>query len=156
MEPQVPTRRLHLIDIQNILGERHSIATDEEVQSTVERWLTHVGHREGDHVVIACNPAIGLAAGLAIGGGQLLVRHGPDGADLALLDWAPIEHIADRFGQVVIGSGDRIFTMFARALRLRGVEVRACTREGSMSRVLRSAIESPVTCRSVEDLRPTG
>lgn len=131
---------LHLVDVENLLGERRLTATVSDVRETVDNWFRAVGKRPDDHVVIAANPAFGLTAGLAVPAAQLLVRHGEDGADLALLDWAPIEHIAERYDRVVIGSGDHIFAMFIRSLLIHGVKVRVCTRRGAMSRALRLAL----------------
>lgn len=142
-------RRLHLVDVENLLGARHRHASDANVRAVLARWLWWVGRRPDDHVVLAAHPGLGVAAGLAVDGAQLLVAHGRHGADLALLDWASVDHIAGRYRRVVLGSGDGIFTPFVRALRHRGVGIHACTRPGAMSSRLRAAIEATDTADMV-------
>ncbi len=140
---RTPSRRVHLVDIENLIGADHATASIDQIRSVLFAWLRHVGWRTGDPVIIACNPGIGLEVGLAAPGFQLRVRHGEHGAEQALLDWAPVEHIAARFDRVIIGSGDHAFALFARSLLQRGVNVHACTRDGALSRSLRFAVESP-------------
>jgi hypothetical protein len=67
---------------------------------------------------------------------QRRVRGGVDGPDLALLDAYDLPHAADRFDELVIGSGDHAFTDLAIAacnLGLRTHQVIGC---GSPSQTL--------------------
>lgn len=113
-------RTLHLIDLENLAGGEFNDAG--ALRRTWASYQEVVPIRSGDHVILASNPAIGLEAGLLYPQGLLKVRHGPDGADLALLDevrdrgW-----IASRFHRVVIGSGDGIFLGLLNDLRRHGV-----------------------------------
>jgi hypothetical protein len=54
---------------------------------------------------------------------RLVIGDGRDGADRALLDSIDRGHVARRFSNVVIASGDHIFTDLALSLRQAGVQV---------------------------------
>jgi uncharacterized LabA/DUF88 family protein len=56
-------------------------------------------------------------------GARVILRSGPDGADLALLDVIEHEQVDGRFSKVIIASGDGIFAPACRRLRSCGVYV---------------------------------
>ncbi len=102
-------RRLVLVDVENIVGGGvlHAAVAEESVR-LVDEVLPR---REDDQVVVGASHASALESGLAWGkGARLVVRSGQDGADLALLDVLQTEHVEDRFDEVVVVSGDGIFT----------------------------------------------
>lgn len=94
----------------------------------------------GDHVVIASSHLALKTAGCWWPGARYLVRSGPDGADLALLDLVGHERIAERFAQVTIASGDGIFALAAASLVLAGCQVSVVSRRAGLSRQLALAV----------------
>jgi len=131
-------RTLHLLDFENLCGgpDQILIAKDWVMQT----YRIKAGVSYGDHVVIGCNPMSLLDCLGVFPGCRLVGRHGPDGADLALLDvLRDLDWIARRFDRVVIGSGDHIFAQSAAALRSRGVLVGVVAPRGSLSNLLASS-----------------
>lgn len=126
-------RRIHLIDIENLSGcPRPSLAA---VRACAHRYRTLTSAGSRDQTVVACNH--GAAREVAFGWPtRLLQRSGPDGADQALLDVLAYEGIADRFTQVVIGSGDGIFAEAAARLGAAGVMVSVVSHRRSLSKRL--------------------
>lgn len=114
-------RRLHVVDIENLLLGRHADASESDIEGALLRGCRQNQYRSGDHLVVACNPAIGLRVGRCMSGGQLLVRRGKDGADQALLDWCDPIHLARRYESVAIWSRDRAFEPLRDHLRALGV-----------------------------------
>jgi hypothetical protein len=145
--PLATNRRLLLIDVENLIGADHHGAGPDVIRPVLSGWLRRVGWQPGELLVIACNPALGLAVRSCLPAGQLLVRHGKNGADGALLDWASPEFIAGRFDQVVIGSGDQAFAPLVKVLTHLGVRVRVICRRGSAARALTLAVETPLRPR---------
>lgn len=154
VSPQaIPTgRALHLVDLENLIGDPW--ATGPGVAETYERALVAAGHAPGDLVVLAANrwllAELGFVAHTSC---QMLVAHGPDGADLALLGWASPEWIASRFARLVVMSGDGIFgDLVARACAL-GVRVDVVYGWGARSSRLRRRdtgavrVAVPAKCR---------
>lgn len=129
---------LHLIDIENLHGAcpRGTIDVG-RAKALLERYDSIVTVAVGDHLTVGCNPGIGLEVGLAIGGGRLVVRGGPDGADQALIDSIDLDHLARRYRRVVIGSGDHIFVPTVLGLLARSVPVEVVARPGGTSAALR-------------------
>ena len=80
---------------------------------------------------------------------RYVVRSGPDGADLALIDVIREERVNERFRHVVIGSGDGIFADVASLLGLAGVQVTAVSRPESLSSKLRLAARGHVLLPSL-------
>ena len=129
---------LHLIDIENLHGACPRGAIDVgRAKALLECYDSIVLAAAGDHRIVGCNPGIGLEVGLAIGGGRLVVRGGPDGADHALIDSIDLDHLARRYRRVVIGSGDHIFVPTVLGLLARAVPVEIVARPGGTSAALR-------------------
>lgn len=129
-------RTLHLIDIENLLPHRRPSLTVAAVEVVLSRYRAVSPIAAHDHVVGACSPRIGLAVGLALGRGRLVVRRGVDGADRALLEAAPAAWVAERFGRVVVASGDHAFAPLVADLRARGVTVDVVAHAEKLSRRL--------------------
>jgi hypothetical protein len=68
-----------------------------------------------------------------------ILGRGISGADRALVDVLHQEHVAERFVEVVIVSGDGIFADVAAELGQQGVVVTVVARQGSLSARLRLA-----------------
>src|SRR4051794_1999563 len=81
------TRTLHLVDIENLVGDPKAPAV--AVLAALHDYLTLAGWREGDQVILAANPGLlaNVAFDLPITCNTHAVR-GTDGADLMLLSHA--------------------------------------------------------------------
>jgi hypothetical protein len=129
-------RTLHLIDIENLLGSPR--VTGPQVAAAYERALAAGAYREGDLVYVAANPWMWRELAFAPHTPcRMLIAHGEDGADLALLAQAAPEWVVKRFDRLVIGSGDGIFAARAEAIADLGVEVEVVCGVGHMSKKLR-------------------
>lgn len=98
-----------------------------------------IGLCDDEQVVIGVGPSSVLAAGLSRPSARLVMGRGIDGADHALIDVLRDEHLAARFDEVVIVSGDGIFAEVAAWLASQGVAVTVVAREGHLSKRLRLA-----------------
>ena len=98
-----------------------------------------------DHIVIASSHLALKSTGCWWPGARYLVRSGPDGADLALLDLLSRERVADRFRDVTIASGDGIFTQAASVLTAAGCVVTVVSQRARLSGQLAAAIGWKVT-----------
>lgn len=131
-------RSLHLIDIENLMGGPFAGGAALKEASEAYRVAARVGGC--DHVVVGANPSLAVEAGLEWPGARLLVRGGPDGADLALEE--SVEEViwhAQRYDRVVIGSGDGRFSEVARSFKAAGIPVGVVARERSLALVLAQA-----------------
>lgn len=130
-------RKFHLIDIENLVGmARPSLA---RVRFIRDSYLRLGIFQPGDLFAIACNHGAAGAVGFGWPGGRLLRQSGKDGADLALLGVLEEEKLVDRFGHVVIASGDHIFAKPAVELGRAGIEVTAVAPPLGISRDLKVA-----------------
>jgi hypothetical protein len=115
-------RSLHLVDVENLMGGPE--LGDTALHEALAGYRTSAPVSEGDHVIIGANPQLGLAAKTAWPSARLVVRGGPDGADIALLEAVrDVDFIAARYDQIVVGSGDGAFEVVAREFRSRGIAV---------------------------------
>jgi len=130
-------RALHLVDIDNLLGNP---ATDDEdeIGWTIRTYKSVAAVRPGDHVVVATSPfgRHALAIGTAWPGVGHVWRKGADGTDMALLEEAEWAVETRAFNRVVIGSGDRIFLVALELFEGAGVPVEVVTRRRSAARAL--------------------
>jgi hypothetical protein len=144
------TRALHLIDIDNLLGDPLTDDAD-HIARTFAGYRALAGAVPGDHVAVATapNPRHAYAIKAAWPGVTHMWRGGRDGADLALLEVAGWALEIDGFTRVVIGSGDRIFLTALECFEARDVpvEVVACRR--SLATALRTRAR---TVRFLPDL----
>jgi hypothetical protein len=96
------------------------------------------------HSLGACSHLTLLNAALGWPRARYLVRSGPNGADLALLDVIRCENVIDRFTHVVIGSGDGAFAAATASLTAAGATVTVVSRRYSLSNRLRLAAHNVV------------
>src|SRR4051812_22281292 len=82
--PMLTSRALHLVDVENLLGGPWF--TVGEVTAISLAYARTAGVAAGDLVVVASSHHTALAVWFGWGDARRLVRSGPDGADLALLD----------------------------------------------------------------------
>jgi hypothetical protein len=134
---QVAGRKLHVVDAENLVGRGRCTAAELTAGEVTYRRLGLVD--AGDHVVVGCNPFVALDAGRAWAGCRLVIGHGRDGADRALLDVLSLEHVEERFVEVVIVSGDGIFLEPTVRIQQHHVPVTVVARAGSLSVRLRLA-----------------
>jgi hypothetical protein len=137
-----PTRRLHLVDIENLIGSPRP--TELEAHDCRRRYTEHLAVRPGDLVVIACNHGAALAVGFGWREARLLLRSGQHGADAALLDVIANENINRRFRSVVVASGDGCFAEPVASLARAGVEVTVVSNACALSRRLKLAARQVV------------
>ncbi len=130
-------RRLHVIDVENLLGTGRPSPAELAWCERTYRALGIVG--PDDLVVVASNPYIGLEVGRCWSSRRLLVGHGPDGADHALLRVLTQEGIERSFTQVVLASGDGIFADPVAWLQRHRIEVTVVSRGTALSARLRLA-----------------
>lgn len=135
-------RTLHLIDIENLAGV--ALPMQREVREVRAQYHKRVGVGEADHVVLASSHLAFRDAAFGWCDARHLVRSGPDGADLELLDVIYGENVAGRFPLVAIGSGDGIFAEAAAYLARRGCHVTAVSLPGHLSAALRLAVHDVV------------
>ena len=130
-----PVRRLHLVDIENLVGDPWpSLSQVREVRCLYTDCLAFGAM---DQVEVAASSHRTLK-NAAFGWPRVhyRARYGPDGADLALLDVLRHEDVAGRFTHVVIGSGDHLFAEEAARLAAQDVCVTVVSRRRSLSRQL--------------------
>lgn len=131
-------RAIHLLDVENLLEGPDF--TELEMMALMETYSVVSGRHRHDHVVIATCHRAALAAWFGCPEARRLVRSGPDGADLALLDVIARESLHHRYEQVFIGSGDGAFAEQAARLQRFGTNVSVVSREAALSRRLRFAV----------------
>lgn len=129
------TRRIFLIDIENIVG---GVVT-EQVQADLvwELLEDSVGLRASDQVIIGACHMSAIAAGLSRPSARLLVQSGQDGADLRLLEVIEAEDLGARYDEVVLISGDGIFIEAVRHLQGSGTCVTLVSRPEALATRLR-------------------
>jgi hypothetical protein len=137
-----PQRRLHLIDIENLVGCPRP--TTAEASACREAYNEHATVGPDDLVVVACNHGAAFAVGLGWSGARLLLRSGPDGADLALLDVIAHESVEDRFAAIVVASGDGCFANAVARLGGLGLDVTVVSTGRALSRRLALAAKHVV------------
>lgn len=129
-------RRLVLVDIENI-------ANGPCLRAETVRWVKHAVTNAAkigasDHVVVATSHINLLPVGCNWSGIRYVVRSGPDGADLALLD-VLTEDIPGRYEHVVLASGDGIFAPAVARLARAGVTTTVLGLRGTVARTLQLA-----------------
>lgn len=132
-------RTLVLLDVENLLGTPRVLASE---VNGLRAILTDLLSLPGDaHVVVgASSSGVACEAGLGWMGARLVWVAGKDGADMALSSIITDEGVAQRYGHVIIGSGDGHFAEFARELVYQDVDVTVLSRREGLSRELRLAV----------------
>lgn len=132
-------RALHLVDVENLAGGPARV--DRWFVPSLEAYLAAAGVGVLDQVIVAADITLWRRTAFEVPVGRYLPGRGPDGADRALLAAAPANWVKGRFGRLVIGSGDHIFSDLAAAVRAAGTEVVVVARPRQLSRVLRGAAD---------------
>jgi hypothetical protein len=126
-----PARRLHLVDIENLVGD--PLPSRGQVGQVRGLYEALLAFGAMDQVEVASSHLTLVSAALGWPDAHHRARSGPDGADLALLDVLRHEDVAGRFTHVVIGSGDHLFAEEAARLAAQGVRVTVVSRRRSLS-----------------------
>lgn len=144
-------RRLHLIDLENLAGRPMFSPIDAR---TIEHCYQNlVGIAPRDLVVVATSHVAAPASWDSFVAARRLVRSGPDGADLALLNVISAERVPERFKSVVVASGDGIFAEPCARLQALGCRVTVASNRRSLSRRLSFAVRDVVYLD--QDLAPS-
>jgi hypothetical protein len=130
--PNNSSRSLHLVDLENLVGDPY--AHGAEALAVFDQYLELSHWEAGDVVHVAVNPHLALEIGWRLPAGcTLRTASGPDAVDHRLQECAEPEFVARRFGRLVIGSGDHGFIAHACAARRTGVGVVVITRPDSVA-----------------------
>lgn len=130
-------RRLVAVDIENVAG-----GAVMAIEQAVDAHLCideALGLNGREHIVIGTSYVGVIAAGLGWRGPRIVAGFGENGADLALLEVLTEERVEERFDEVVVVSGDGIFTEAVAALGAAGVQVTVVARPEACSKRLRMA-----------------
>jgi hypothetical protein len=132
----ISARELHLIDIENETGKPNPTAA--EIAQFRAFYCDRNNVPRDAHIVVAASSgATLLEASVGWPGARTTFLPGLDGADLALIEVALGENVDQRYGKVVIASGDHIFAEAATTLIRLGVQVTFFARAVFLSRFLR-------------------
>ncbi|MEI7593634.1 MAG: NYN domain-containing protein [Actinomycetes bacterium] len=143
-------RSVHLVDVENLAGGPGRI--DEWFAPAMREYLAVTEPGAADHLVMAADVNLWRRTAFDVPEFRYLAGFGPDGADRALLEDAPVEWIVSRFDRLVIGSGDHAFTDLARAVKSAGTKVVVVARPDQLARSLRLAADEVMSLPNLPDL----
>jgi hypothetical protein len=147
-----PNRTHHYIDIENLAGCGR--LTAEAAARVRTDWDLAVVAGERDLFTIGCDTANVLEAGRVFPGARIVCGHGPDGADLALIQAMDADMAAGPgSSRVTLGSGDHIFASPLAKLARRGVQTRVVGIRGHTSARLRIAAHHTTLLTETTDER---
>lgn len=132
-----PSRGLHLIDIENLVGA--GLPSLPEIRDVHGGYAERLTFGAFDQVVVASSRLTLVNACIGWPKAQHRARAGRNGADSELLDVLRHERVAERFARVVIGSGDGAFAAAAESLTGAGVWVTVVSLRGHLSKRLELA-----------------
>ena len=133
-----PDRRLHVIDIENLVGG--GTLTEPRLRAWSDAYTALDLYRCGDHVAIGVDVTGAAVVMGALRSPRVVLGRGPDGADRALLRVLHDElDPARSYSELVLGSGDGIFADEVGRLTGRGLPVTLVARPGSLAKRLRLA-----------------
>lgn len=149
-------RKLLVIDLENLLYGQHKSTPIDVLAAQAEaiRFAAQA-RRATDQLIVGCNPQLLFSARGAFPDAQLVSGKGKDGADLALLDKLEAEHVASRFSELCIVSGDHTFSDIARDVRRFGASVRVLGPRGGISQNLRLAADHTLLIPVIGQAEPT-
>lgn len=150
-EPQIHNqlrgRRLVLVDIENVVGG--AVHSAEEAHWARQEVESMIGVQELDQVIVGTSHIGLFSAHSAWPNSRLVVRSGENGADLALLEVMESENIHQRFEELVLISGDGIFTEEVSRLGGLGVQVTVVGHNEGVSKRLSMAASETLNFTSV-------
>lgn len=149
------TRSLHLIDLENLCGS--GLPTDDVIATVWNTYRYGVPAAPDDHYIVGVSHLCAQRAWFILPsqGVQRRVRSGKDGGELAILVDLDLGHAVGRYGRLVIGSGDGVFTPTARAAREQGLHVHQVSGVGTCARSLSQSAHTHSRLR-LNELEPAG
>lgn len=129
-------RRLVLVDIENVVGG--AVLHEDAARWAKEQVRRVLLARATDHVVIGTSHIGLVPVGCAWTNLRYVIGSGPDGADHALLEVLD-ENVEERFDEIVLISGDGIFTDRLVALAAQGLHVTVVAHRDGLAKRLRMA-----------------
>ena len=133
---------MFLGDIENLAGRPHG-PTCNDVEAIAAAVHKTFGHLD-PQCVLACAHCNAPAVWFNWPDARHLVRSGPNGADLRLIQVVEDERVAERFDTVIIGSADGDFADTAAQLASAGVHVIGALGKGRASKELQLAVREMV------------
>jgi len=133
-----PDRTHNYIDIENLVG-CGKVNHDQVVWARTQfEATTNPGAL--DLVTVGCDAINAFEVKLVFGGARIVCGHGPDGADLALLE-AMQDDLASALpaSRITVGSGDHIFAPLLSSMATQGIITRVVGIAGHTSARLRIA-----------------
>lgn len=139
--PAFNARALHLIDLENLVGGPS--VSDTTIKGVWSAYYGGVPKTASDQLLVGSSRFFARRIWWTLPEGiQRRVRDGQDGGELAILAEVDLDHLVERFGRLVIASGDGRFAELAAAARSRGVHVHQVTGIGLPSRALMAEASS--------------
>lgn len=137
-QARTPNRKLVVVDLENVLFGVHEQLIGADLREQTAQILDLAqARRADDQLIVGCNPHLAFAARAAFPRAQLLTRKGADGADQALIDHLDVAHIAARYNELCIVSGDHAFADLAHEARWNGLTTRVVAPHLGLSAALR-------------------
>lgn len=131
------SRKVVLVDLENMLFGQHETPLEVVEHRSAQILSLAEARRPTDQVIVGCNPQLAFIARELFPNARLVTGTGKDGADLALLATVDPEHIAQRFSELCIVSGDHVFSVLAHDARIAGLGVRVVAPHAGLSTSLR-------------------
>jgi hypothetical protein len=130
-------RRLFIVDIENYCGQSALTIGDANEASVAFASVFHPTNR--DLIVIGTSHQLNcLNTGIGWKGPRLVLKHGKDGADRALMEVLE-ESTIENMSEVIIVSGDNCFAEAIHMLKVRGIAASIASLPKSFSRRLADA-----------------
>jgi len=128
-------RKLHLVDVENLCGS--GLLTVELVRAARAMYLSQAFVGVDDVIVVGAGALNKQVLAFGWPGARMVVRSGPDGADLALCEEIECSRYCETYSEVVVGSGDHIFAEPIGVLTGKGLKVTVFAQAKSLASVLR-------------------
>jgi len=128
-------RRLVLVDVENVVGG--AVKTEAQAHWARQEVESKIGFRENDHIVIAAGRKGVFPSHAAWPTARIEIGLGLDGADLVLIEIMRSENIHQRFEEILLISGDGIFTDEVSKLGSLGARITVVAHEHGLSQRLK-------------------
>lgn len=141
--PETGNRKFVVIDLDNVTGMRDLKIW--EWRLLLQGIRTALDVTDSDEMIISmCRHTMSQAmVALAETSAQLLVKDGPDGAEMAIAEVLDVGHVATRHATLVIVSGDHFFTGLTHDAHRHGMHVQqVCSNRAGCSTILRRAVDT--------------
>lgn len=139
-------RTLVAIDLENLLGGANP--SNELLDRAVS--MIETLRDPSNQVVIAASHHLAVRAAWRLPWARWRWRSGPDGADLALVEVLAHERVSQRFAEVVVVSGDGIFSEPLAAIAAAGVHTVVVSNPRQLSKRLRLAAHAAIDVDPLE------